>query len=86
LNFTLLDLSCRAESGNTAYIVCIGGIEGLQAGNLGLSESDENDIVAFLKTLTDGYGTSYPGDLPPAKNEPASLASFLSFSPGLRPG
>jgi hypothetical protein len=86
LNFTLLGFSCRAESGHTPCIGCIGGIEGLQAGNLGLSEPDENDIVAFLKTLTDGHGKSYPGDLPPAKNEPASLASFPSFSPGFRPG
>jgi cytochrome c peroxidase len=27
-------------------------------GNLGLSESDEDDLVAFLKTLTDGYMTT----------------------------
>jgi cytochrome c peroxidase len=26
-----------------------------QLGNLGLSEDEENAIVAFLKTLTDGY-------------------------------
>jgi cytochrome c peroxidase len=29
-------------------------------GNLGLSDQDENDIVAFLQTLTDGYTTSNP--------------------------
>ena len=27
-------------------------------GNLGLSDSDEDDLVAFLKTLTDGYMTT----------------------------
>jgi cytochrome c peroxidase len=29
-------------------------------GNLGLSDQDENDIVAFMRTLTDGYTTSNP--------------------------
>jgi cytochrome c peroxidase len=29
-------------------------------GNLGLSDEDEDEIVAFLKTLTDGYTTSSP--------------------------
>jgi cytochrome c peroxidase len=29
-----------------------------QLGNLGLSSDEEDDIVAFLKTLTDGYATS----------------------------
>jgi hypothetical protein len=29
--------------------------ESKRIGNLGLSEQDENSIVAFLKTLTDGY-------------------------------
>ena len=27
-----------------------------ELGNLGLNESEEADLVAFLKTLTDGYG------------------------------
>jgi cytochrome c peroxidase len=35
-----------------------------QVGNLGLTDSEENDIVAFLKTLTDGFGKSYPVALP----------------------
>ena len=29
-------------------------------GNLGLSDQDENDIVAFMQTLTDGYTTTNP--------------------------
>ena len=29
-------------------------------GNLGLSDREENQIVAFLETLTDGYATPYP--------------------------
>ncbi len=32
--------------------------EDTTVGNLGLSDQDENDIVAFLKTLTDGYTTN----------------------------
>jgi cytochrome c peroxidase len=31
-----------------------------QVGNLGLSDSEEEDIVNFLKTLTDGYGAPHP--------------------------
>ena len=34
--------------------------EDTTVGNLGLSEQDENDIVAFLQTLTDGYTSSNP--------------------------
>ena len=30
-------------------------MNGRQLGNLGLSSEQENQIVAFLKTLTDGY-------------------------------
>ena len=37
---------------------------GGQVGNLGLTDSEENDLVAFMKTLTDGYGKSYPVALP----------------------
>ena len=29
-------------------------------GNLGLSDTEENQIVAFLTTLTDGFTTPYP--------------------------
>jgi cytochrome c peroxidase len=29
-------------------------------GNLGLTDQEENQIVAFLETLTDGYTTPYP--------------------------
>jgi len=33
----------------------------MTTGNLGLSDKEENQIVAFLKTLSDGYATAYPG-------------------------
>jgi cytochrome c peroxidase len=33
----------------------IPGSQGGQVGNLGLTDEEENDIVAFLKTLSDGY-------------------------------
>jgi len=29
-------------------------------GNLGLTDQEENQIVAFLQTLTDGFTTPYP--------------------------
>jgi cytochrome c peroxidase len=32
----------------------------MTTGNLGLSDTEENQIVAFLQTLTDGYVTPYP--------------------------
>jgi cytochrome c peroxidase len=32
----------------------------MTTGNLGLSDQQENQIVAFLETLTDGYTTPYP--------------------------
>ncbi|HEY2758761.1 MAG TPA: cytochrome c peroxidase [Pseudolabrys sp.] len=32
----------------------------MTTGNLGLTEQEENQIVAFLETLTDGYTTPYP--------------------------
>jgi cytochrome c peroxidase len=34
--------------------------EDMTVGNLGLSDQDEDDIVAFLQTLSDGYMTSNP--------------------------
>jgi cytochrome c peroxidase len=34
--------------------------EDTTVGALGLSDADENDVVAFLQTLTDGYTTSNP--------------------------
>jgi cytochrome c peroxidase len=34
--------------------------EDATVGNLGLSDQDENDVVAFMQTLTDGYTTSNP--------------------------
>jgi len=32
----------------------------MTSGNLGLTDREENQIVAFLETLTDGYTTPYP--------------------------
>jgi cytochrome c peroxidase len=32
----------------------------MTTGNLGLTDQEENQIVAFLETLTDGYTTPYP--------------------------
>ena len=33
----------------------------MTTGNLGLSDKEENQVVAFLQTLTDGYTAPYPG-------------------------
>ena len=35
-----------------------GTVNKTQLGNLGLTSDEEDDIVAFLKTLTDGFVTS----------------------------
>ena len=32
----------------------------MTTGKLGLTDQEENQIVAFLQTLTDGYTTPYP--------------------------
>jgi cytochrome c1 len=32
----------------------------MTTGNLGLTDEQENQIVAFLQTLSDGYTTPYP--------------------------
>ncbi len=32
----------------------------MTVGNLGLTDEEENQIVAFLQTLTDGFTTPYP--------------------------
>ena len=32
----------------------------MTTGNLGLTDNEENQIVAFLQTLTDGFTTPYP--------------------------
>ncbi|MGB8888709.1 MAG: cytochrome c peroxidase [Candidatus Korobacteraceae bacterium] len=34
----------------------------MTTGNLGLTDQEENQIVAFLETLTDGYTTPYPNN------------------------
>jgi cytochrome c peroxidase len=36
-----------------------------ELGNLGLTMMEERDLVAFLKTLTDGYGKFFPYNFPP---------------------
>jgi hypothetical protein len=36
-----------------------------ELGNLGLTMMEEAALVAFLKTLTDGYGPTFPYSLPP---------------------
>jgi len=36
-----------------------------ELGNLGLTMMEEGDLVAFLRTLTDGYGAAFPYDFPP---------------------
>jgi hypothetical protein len=38
-------------------------------GNLGLTSGDEDDIVAFLRTLTDGFVTSPAALAAPAKKQ-----------------
>lgn len=35
-----------------------------ELGNLGLTMMEERDLVAFLRTLTDGYGAAFPYDFP----------------------
>jgi cytochrome c peroxidase len=32
----------------------------MTVGNLGLTDAQENQIVAFLETLTDGFTTPFP--------------------------
>jgi hypothetical protein len=32
----------------------------MTVGNLGLTDTEENEIVAFLETLNDGFTTPYP--------------------------
>jgi cytochrome c peroxidase len=32
----------------------------MTVGNLGLTDTEENEIVVFLQTLSDGYTTPYP--------------------------
>jgi cytochrome c peroxidase len=65
----------------------------MTSGKLGLSDHEEDLIVIFLGTLTDGFTTPYPdadkytGDcLPPAAlSPPPPPASAAPFSPGLTP-
>src|SRR3984893_10557827 len=65
----------------------------MTSGRLGLSDHEEDLIVIFLGTLTDGFTTpypdadKYPGDcLPPAAlSPPPPPASAAPFPPGLTP-
>ena len=65
----------------------------MTTGRLGLSDHEEDLIVIFLGTLTDGFTTPYPdadkytGDcLPPAAlSPPPPAASAAPFPPGLTP-
>jgi cytochrome c peroxidase len=54
------DNQCSSPNAPGATITCwpapeVADNENTTIGALGLSDSDENDIVAFMKTLTDGY-------------------------------
>jgi len=60
---------------------------GAQVGNLGLTDAEENDIVAFLKTLTDGYGQSFPVAVPTATPAPVTAQPAVpAISPMARKG
>jgi cytochrome c peroxidase len=53
-----------------------------QVGNLGLTSDEENDIVAFLKTLTDGYGQVHPVNGPapsPVAADPVKTEAQLAL-------
>ena len=59
------DNACAAPNDPNAKKTCwpapeVTANEDKTVGNLGLSDQDENDIVAFLETLTDGYMNSNP--------------------------
>jgi cytochrome c peroxidase len=54
---------------------------GAQVGNLGLTAAEEDDIVAMLKALSDGYTKSYAGALPtPAQAAARSAAQSAKVS------
>ena len=57
--------SGECPAGTTEKVNCWPAAEAPQnqdmtTGNLGLTDEEENQIVAFLETLTDGYTTPYP--------------------------
>ena len=65
----------------------------MTTGNLGLTDHEEDLIVTFLGTLTDGFTTPYPDAdkytgncLPPtALSPPPPPVSAAPFPPGLTP-
>jgi cytochrome c peroxidase len=57
--------SGHCPSGTTERVNCwpepeVLNNEDMTVGKLGLTDTEENQIVAFLQTLTDGYNTPYP--------------------------
>jgi cytochrome c peroxidase len=59
------DTMCAAPNDPNVKKTCwpgpeVSSNEDTTVGALGLSDEDENDVVAFLQTLTDGYTTGNP--------------------------
>jgi cytochrome c peroxidase len=57
--------SGHCPAGTTEKVDCwpmpeVSNNEDMTVGNLGLTDQEEDQIVAFLQTLTDGYTTPYP--------------------------
>jgi cytochrome c peroxidase len=57
--------SGHCPAGTTEKVDCwpmpeVSNNEDMTVGNLMLTDQEENQIVAFLQTLTDGYTTPYP--------------------------
>ena len=50
-------------------------------GNLGLSPSDEAAIVAYLKTLSDGYQPPAAAPTPPARTATPSVSPRVTLPP-----
>lgn len=64
------DNTCPSPNDPGVKVTCwpapeVSANEDQTVGNLGLTPQDEDDIVAFLKTLTDGYSTTSPWTNPP---------------------
>ena len=53
----------------------------VQLGNLGLSPSDETAIVAYLKTLSDGYQPPAAAPTPPARTATPSVSPRVTLPP-----
>jgi cytochrome c peroxidase len=57
--------SGHCPSGTTEKVNCwpmpeVTNNEDMTVGSLGLTDQEENQIVAFMRTLTDGFTTPYP--------------------------